>query len=58
MAGGNKQRDFISKEDASSPTVLTEAVMLTFVVDAEEDRYVANIDTPNVFIQTRVENEE
>jgi hypothetical protein len=26
VAGGNKQRDYISKEDASSPTVATEAV--------------------------------
>jgi hypothetical protein len=24
VAGGNKQRDYISKEDASSPTVATE----------------------------------
>ena len=58
VAGGNKQRDFISKEDASSPTVSTEAVMLTCVVDAEEERDVAIIDIPNAFIQTRVENEE
>ena len=58
VAGGNKQRDFISKEDASSPTVSTEAVMLTCVVDAEEDRDMAVIDIPNAFIQTRVENEK
>ena len=29
VAGGNKQRDCISKEDASSPTVATEAVLLS-----------------------------
>ena len=28
MAGGKKQRDYISKEEASSPTVATEAVLL------------------------------
>jgi hypothetical protein len=28
VAGGNKQRDYISKEDASSPTIATEAVLL------------------------------
>ena len=33
---GNKQRDFISKEDASSPTVATESVLLTCIIDAEE----------------------
>jgi hypothetical protein len=27
VAGGNKQRDFISKENASSPTVATESVL-------------------------------
>jgi hypothetical protein len=55
VAGGNKQRDFISKEDASSPTVSTESVLLTCIVDAEEGRDVAVIDIPNAFIQTRIE---
>jgi hypothetical protein len=35
VAGGNKQRGFIDKEDASSPTVATESVVLTSVIDAE-----------------------
>jgi hypothetical protein len=38
VAGGNKQRGYIMKEDASSPTVSTEAVMLTCVIDANENR--------------------
>ena len=58
VAGGNKQRDFISKEDSSSPTVSTEAVLLSCIIDAEEERDVAVIDVPNSFIQTRVENEK
>jgi len=58
VAGGDKQRDFISKEEASSPTVSTEAVLLTAVIDAEEERDVATIDIPNAFIQTRVEDEK
>jgi hypothetical protein len=29
VAGGNKQRDYISKKDASSPTVATESVLLS-----------------------------
>jgi hypothetical protein len=57
VAGGNKQRDFISKEDASSPTVATESVLLTCIVDAEEGRDVAVVDIPNAFIQTRIEDE-
>ena len=34
VAGGNKQRDFIMKEDASSPTVATESVLLSATIDA------------------------
>ncbi len=41
VIGGNKQRDYITKEYASSPTVTAAAVMLTCVIDAQEDRDVA-----------------
>jgi hypothetical protein len=53
VAGGNKQRDYISKEDASSPTVATEAVLLSCIINAKEGRDVTVIDIPNAFIQTR-----
>ena len=58
VAGGNKQRGYIMKEDASSPTVSTEAVMLTCVIDANENRDVAIVDIPNAFVQTVVEDEK
>jgi hypothetical protein len=58
LAGGNKQRDYISKEDASSPTVTAESVLLSCIIDAEEERDVAVVDIPNAFVQTRVENEK
>jgi hypothetical protein len=41
VAWGNKQRDFISKENASSPTVAMESVLLTPLVDAQENGDVA-----------------
>jgi hypothetical protein len=47
VIGGNRQRDFITKEDVSSPTVTAEAVMLTCVIDAQEGRDVAVVDIPN-----------
>ncbi len=50
MVGGNKQRDYITKEDVSSPTVSAEAVMLTCVIYAVEGRDVAVIDVPNAFV--------
>jgi hypothetical protein len=56
VSGGNKQRDYLSKEDSSSPTAATESVLLTSIVDAAEDRDAAIVDIPNAFIQMRVEN--
>jgi hypothetical protein len=38
VAGGNNQRDYISKEDASLPTIATEVILLLFIIDAEEER--------------------
>jgi hypothetical protein len=58
VVGGNKQRDYITKEDVSSPTVSAEAVMLTCVIYTYENCDVAVIDIPNTFVQTVVEGEE
>ena len=58
MNGVNKQRDYISKEYLSSPTVLLEAVLLSCIIDAEEDSSVAVINIPNAFINTQVEDEK
>ena len=58
VAGGNKQRDYISKEDASSPTVATESVLLSCIIDAHENRDVAVIDIPNAFVQTKISDEK
>ena len=45
----------MDKKDASSPTAYMESIMLTAIIDAEEERDVATIDIPNFFIQTPVE---
>ena len=58
VTGGNKQWGYIMKEDASSPTVSSEAVMLTCIVDANENREVAIVDIPNAFVQTVVKDEK
>ena len=58
VAGGNKQWEYISKEDVSSPTVATEAILLLCIIDAKEERDVTVINIPNVFIQMRVEHKE
>ncbi len=56
MAGGNKQRGYIDKEESSSPMVTTESVVLTPMVDALEERKSAIVDVPNAFIQTVVKD--
>lgn len=50
-ADGRKQRAYTAKEDAASPTVATEAVFLTAVIDAMEGREVAVFDVPGAFMQ-------
>jgi hypothetical protein len=55
VAGSNKQRGTIDTQDASSPTLVLESVLLTCVIDAEEKRDVATIDIPNAFVQTKLE---
>jgi hypothetical protein len=54
----NKQQDYITKEDVSSPTVSAEAVVLTCMIDTLKDQDIAIIDIPNAFVQTVIEDEE
>ena len=54
LDGGNTQKTFIPKEDDSYSTVSTESILFKIIVYAKENRGVAVIDIPNVFIQTRV----
>ena len=50
-ADGRKQRAYITKEESTSPTISTEAMFLTEVVDAWENRKVAVLDVPGAFMQ-------
>ena len=50
-ADGHKQRAYITKEQSTSPTISTEAVFLTAMVDAWENRKVAVLDVPGAFMQ-------
>ena len=57
-ANGSTQRAYMDREETSSPTVSTESVLLTAVIEAEERRDVATLDVPNAFIQTAVEEKD
>ena len=52
VADGSKQRtyDGYDKADGSSPTVTTEIIFFTGVVDAREGRAVAVLDVANAFL--------
>ena len=54
-ADGRKQRAYITKEESTSPTISTEAVFLTAVVDAWEHRKVAVLDVPGAFMQVDID---
>ncbi len=58
MVSGDKQQDYILKEDVSSPTVLAEAVVLTCLINTLKDQDITVIDIPNVFVQNVIEYEE
>jgi hypothetical protein len=49
------QRVYMDHEDASSPTVRTDSVLITAGIEAEENRDVATCDIPNAFIQTNLQ---
>jgi hypothetical protein len=46
----------VTKEESKSPTVSSEAVLLTLIVDARKGRDVAVVDIQNTFIQTKVDD--
>ena len=48
---GWNQWAYITKEESTSPTISTEAVFLTAIVDAWENHKVAVLDVPGAFMQ-------
>ena len=51
-ANGSTQQGYIRKEEAASPTVSTDSVLITGVIEAKQGRDVMIIDIPNAFAQT------
>ena len=50
-ADGRPQREYITREQSSSPTVSLYALMGSCVMDAMEERKVITIDIPGAFLQ-------
>ena len=51
---GAPTREWLSREDSSSPTAALESIMLTAIVDAKEGHDVMTADVPNALIQTEM----
>ena len=49
---GNGTRNWLTREDTSSPTASLGAIFVTCVIDDYEGRDVMSLDIPNAFIQT------
>ena len=49
---GSPQREYISKEEAASPTVATESVFTTAAISAFEKRFNRTFDIPSAFVNT------
>ncbi len=56
-AGGRKQRGDWTKQETTSPTVSTEAVFITAVIDAHEERDVACFDIQGVFLHADLDKD-
>lgn len=57
-ANGSTQREYMDREEATSPTVMTESIIITGVIEAKQRRDVMTADIPNAFVQTDIEKKE
>lgn len=57
-ADGRGQRDFISKEETSAPTDSLYALLITCMIYAVEERFMATADIPGAFLHTNQPDDE
>ena len=55
---GKNTRDWLSREDTTSPTAMTEGLFITGVIDAKEERNEMSANVPNAFIQAKIPPEK
>jgi hypothetical protein len=54
-ANGSTQRAYMERDDAASPTAMTESILITATIDAKQKRDVMTADIPNAFVQTDID---
>jgi hypothetical protein len=55
---GKPTREWLFQEDAASPTAALESILITGVIEANEERDVMTCNIPNVFIQAYLPKKE
>eukprot|EP00957_Ditylum_brightwellii_P103461 7883595-Ditylum_brightwellii.AAC.1 len=55
-ADGRKQCGQIPREDAASPTVASESVLTTSVINAKENRDVVTTDIPGAYLNVEMDD--
>ena len=53
-ADGSTQHAYTNRNKAASPTLFTESILITGVIDAKEKHDVMMADTTNAFVQTEI----
>jgi hypothetical protein len=56
VANGKDQREYIAREDATSPTVSIEALMISIAIDAKEERDVATADVEGAYLHADMDD--
>ena len=56
-ADSKKERKYLTKDDTSAPTVATEALFLTCLIDAMEHQKITTFNIHESFMQTYMEGE-
>ena len=58
VADGSQQRGTVRDEDKKSPTVSLQAILLTSIIDAKEQRFVSTMDIPNAYLHSNLPHDE
>jgi hypothetical protein len=56
IADGRPQRELYMKEETSSPTVSTDALMMSILIDAKESRDVATADVAGAYLHAEMKD--
>ena len=57
-ANGSVQREYVLRDKAASPTVISESVFIMSSIDVKENRDVMTCDILNAFVQTEIKKEK